>query len=626
MPFSLFFCKVGVISSQRMPVLRDREGCGGGIMFQRLVKLLNDIKIRNKLLLAFLLVTMLPVLLVGGYLTIEMKTMAFENALEQASINVDRVKKRTEEVIDVSQDISYRLNNDARLKKLAIRIYESTYDVVEAYQDYPDFREYLRLYKEISNIRLYTDNTTLLNNWELLNPTTAVKESQWYQRAQRYDSLVGWEYIEDERDHHKYLSLIRKIELEGSTKTGVLIINVNSSQLNSILGQESFETMIVDDKNNIIAANRKQRAGKTLADISFDTKLMGQGSGSYEAVVDGEASKIVIEELKPQSSRNALRIISVFSNESIVKEPNRIIRLAIMVIVISVVLAFLLIYSFSSLFSRRLLRLSRHINRVGTGDFDTTLKIDGNDEIGLLARQFNAMVRSINDLMLEVQKSNEQNSLLEQKQNDIRFKMLASQINPHFLFNALESIRMEAHMKGQVEIARVVRLLGKMMRSSLEVGRSKIPLKQELEVVRCYLDIQQFRYEERLKYQFIVDPATESLYIPPLIVQPLVENAVIHGLDNKMEGAFVTVEIQQAGDYALFTITDNGVGMTPERLDMLRSRLDIQEEREGERIGLRNVHDRLKLSYGEEYGLTIESRPDEGTIITFRIPMEDLSL
>ncbi|AIQ37895.1 histidine kinase [Paenibacillus sp. FSL R5-0345] len=595
-------------------------------MFQWIVKLLNDIKIRNKLLLAFLLTTLLPVLLVGGYLTFEMRTMAFQSALEQASINVDRVKKRTEEVIGVSQDIAYRLSNDARLKKLAIRQYVSTYDVVEAYRDYSDMREYLRLYKDISNIRLYTDNATLLNNWELINPSSEIKESQWYQRAQRYDSLVGWEYIEDERDKRNYLSLVRKIELEGSSKIGVLVINVNSQQLASILSQESFDTMIVDDQDNIIAANRKDRTGKKLADVSFDTKLLGQGSGSYEAVVDGEASKIVIEELKPQASRNALRIISVFSIESIVKEPNQVIKLSITVVAISVLLAFLIIYSFSSLFSRRLLHLSRHINRVSTGDFDTALKIDGKDEIALLARQFNSMVRSINDLMYEVQESNAQNSLLEQKQNDIRFKMLASQINPHFLFNALEAIRMEAHMKGQVEIARVVRLLGKLMRSNLEAGRSKILLSQELEVVRCYLDIQQFRYEERLKYQFTVDPAVESLYMPPLLIQPLVENAVIHGLDNKMEGAFVTVEVVQVGDHAKFTITDNGVGISPIKLEKLLKTLEHQEEREGERIGLRNVHDRLKLSYGAEYGLTIESRPNVGTVIFFCIPMEDNNL
>lgn len=172
------------------------------------------------------------------------------------------------------------MSNDARLKKLAIRQYVSTYDVVEAYRDYTDMREYLRLYKDISNIRLYTDNATLLNNWELINPSSAIKESQWYQRAQRYDSLVGWEYIEDERDQRNYLSLVRKIELEGSSKIGVLVINVNSHQLTSILSQESFDTMIVDDQDNIIAANRSDRTGKKLADVSLIQSFWGKEAGA----------------------------------------------------------------------------------------------------------------------------------------------------------------------------------------------------------------------------------------------------------------------------------------------------------------------------------------------------------
>lgn len=584
--------------------------------------LLNDIKIRNKLLLSFLLAALLPVLLVGGYLTVEMKQMAFNNAMEQASTNVDRIKKRTEEVIRVSLDISYRLSNDARLKKLANKQYESVYDVVEAYRDYPDMREYLRLYKEISNIRLYTDNATLLNNWELINASDDIKASEWYQNALRHESLVSWRYIEDERDHHKYLSLVRNIELESLKKYGVLVLNVNTSMLNSILNQETFDTMIVDDQDYIIAANRSDWNDKKLTDISLDKNIMSQRSGTFEATLNGIPSKVLIDELKPVSSENGVRIISVFSIGSIVKEPNQIIRLALTVIVISIVLAFLLIYGVSSLFSRRMLRLSRHINRVGLGDFDTTLQIDGKDEIGLLSRQFNSMVRSIHDLMEEVTHSNEQNRLLEQKQSEIRFKMLASQINPHFLFNALESIRMEAHMKGQTEIARVVRLLGKMMRNNLEVGNSKIPLKQELEMARCYLDIQQFRYEERLRYEFIVDPGLEALHVPPLIIQPLVENAVVHGLDNNAEGALVKVEITRNGNEARFTITDNGIGITTERLSKVISTLEDSEEREGERIGLRNVHVRLKLTYGEPYGLSIYSLPGDGTAISFSIPME----
>ncbi|MEC0368728.1 cache domain-containing sensor histidine kinase [Paenibacillus chibensis] len=591
-------------------------------MWHRIVTLLNDIKIRNKLLLSFLLAALLPVLLVGGYLTIEMKQMAFHNAMEQASTNVDRIKKRTEEVIRVSLDISYRLSNDARLKKLANRQYESVYDVVEAYRDYPDMREYLRLYKEISNIRLYTDNATLLNNWELINATDDIKASDWYQHALKHDGLVSWRYIEDERDHKKYLSLVRAIELESLKKYGVLVLNVNTGMLKSILSQETFDTMIVDDQDYIIAANRSDWNDKKLTDLSLDKNIMNQRSGTFEATLNGVPSKVLIDELKPVSSENGIRIISVFSIGSIVKEPNKVIRLALTVIVISIILAFLLIYSVSSLFSRRMLRLSKHINRVGLGDFDTTLQIDGKDEIGLLSRQFNSMVRSIHDLMEEVTQSNEKNRLMEQKQSEIRFKMLASQINPHFLFNALESIRMEAHMKGQTEIARVVRLLGKMMRNNLEVGNNKIPLKQELEMVRCYLDIQQFRYEDRLRYEFGVDPEIESLHVPPLIIQPLVENAVVHGLDNNAEGALVRVEIVRSGNDALFTITDNGIGISQDRLHKVMNSLADPEEREGERIGLRNVHVRLKLTYGESYGLSIHSLPGEGTAISFIIPME----
>lgn len=599
-----------------------KDSRGGIDMWHRFVTLLNDIKIRNKLLLSFLLAALLPVLLVGGYLTAEMRQMAFNNAMEQASTNVDRIKKRTEEVIRVSLDISYRLSNDARLKKLANRHYESVYDVVEAYRDYPDMREYLRLYKEISNIRLYTDNATLLNNWELINASDDIKASDWYRHALDHESLVSWRYIEDERDHKKYLSLVRTIELESLKKYGVLVLNVNANMLNSILSQETFDTMIVDDQDNIVAANRGDWKNKKLTDLSLDRNMLTQRSGTFEATLNGIPSKVLIDEVKPASSENGIRIISVFSIGSIVKEPNKIIRLALTVIVISIVLAFLLIYSVSSLFSRRMLRLSRHITRVGLGDFDTTLQIDGKDEIGLLSRQFNSMVRNIHDLMEEVTQSNERNRLLEQKQSEIRFKMLASQINPHFLFNALESIRMEAHMKGQTEIARIVRLLGKMMRNNLEAGNSKIPLKQELEMVSCYLEIQRFRYEDRLRYEFHVDPALEALYVPPLIIQPLVENAVVHGLDNNAEGASVKVAILREGNAAMFTITDNGIGIPEERMDKIMQTLEDAEEREGERIGLRNVHVRLKLTYGESCGLSIRSKPGCGTAISFAIPLE----
>jgi len=272
--------------------------------------------------------------------------------------------------------------------------------------------------------------------------------------------------------------------------------------------------------------------------------------------------------------------------------------------------------------SNRMRRLSKHITKVATGKLDISLEIDGKDEIAMLARQFNSMVGSINGLVEEVHDSNQQKRLLESKQNEIKFKMMASQINPHFLFNALESIRMKAHLKGEKEISQVVRLLGKLMRKNLEVSRRKTTLEDEFDIVRCYLDIQKFRYEDRLRYALNIEPDAERIPIPPLIIQPLVENAVIHGLENKEEGGTVTVNVRFLGtDELLVEVVDDGAGMSDRKIEELHESLRDTDDEERNRIGLRNVHMRLQLTYGNAYGLHIESASGEGTRIYFTIPL-----
>ncbi|MCT1401952.1 sensor histidine kinase [Paenibacillus sp. p3-SID867] len=589
-------------------------------MLSYFIQLVNDMKIRNKLILSFVVVVFVPVAIVGIFLTGELRKFAFNNALEQAYQNVDRVKKRSTEVINVADDLSYRLSYDERLRNLASRQYESVYDVFVAYREYPDLQQAIRMYKEISNIRFYSENSTMLNNWEFLYPEEEIKRTEWYQRAEDDIGVIYWDYIMDERDQKVYLSLIKGVDLGSKDNRGVLVINVNTGMLNTILSQETFDTIIVDSKNNIVAANRPELYGKTLAEIQDTSGVVYNASGSYESVIHDEASKVLIEPLNTESGVNGLRIISIFSIDSIVADANRISKLAMSVIIISLLLAVLLIYSFSSLISNRLLRLSKHITKLGTGNLGVAMQIDGKDEIGQLSRQFNSMVGNINDLMNEVQESNEQKRLMEQKQNEIKFKMMASQINPHFLFNALESIRMEAHLKGEDEIARIVRLLGKMMRSNLEIGSGKTTIKDEIEMVQCYLDIQKFRYEDRLKYELLVDPEADRVRIPPLIIQPLVENAVIHGMDHKEEGTFIRVRVSASEGKLLVITEDNGAGITLERLQMIYGYLNDTDEKDGGRIGLRNVHVRLQLTYGPDAGLIIYSEPGIGTRIEFSIP------
>lgn len=601
----------------------NNYGLTEGIVFvyTRIITLMNNLKLRTKLFLSFGCVVLIPVLIVGVFLTSELRNMALDNALEQITANVDRVKKRTGEMLNVPLDIAYRLSNDSRLEEAANHRYESVYDVVQAYWDYPDFREFVRLYKEISSIRLYIDNPTVLDNWEFLQADAAVTQESWYQTALAQKGLVCWNYIRDNRNGKYYLSLIRKIDFLKQRTTGVLIVNVNTERLNSILDQETFETIIVDENDNIVASNRADTLGKTLEDIDFKPLSPLPGQGPADVRIDGKPSKMLIDDWHPGGSLNSLRIISIFSVESIVGEPNRIISLASMVIISALILAIILIYYFSRLLTGRMLHLSKHISKVASGNLEARLVIDGKDEIGQLARQFNHMVRNINDLMSEVQESNRQKNATLLKQNEIKFKMMASQINPHFLFNALESIRMKAHSRGQTDISQVVRLLGKMMRKNLEVGNGRIALQSELETVSCYLIIQKFRYNDRLAYELYVDPAANAIQIPPLIIQPLVENCVIHGLENRMDGGMVRVDIRVENALLKVEVSDNGIGISAARIAEIRQMLDNKDDYETNNIGMRNIHLRLQLTYGPECGLNLASQSGYGTQISFAIPL-----
>ncbi|WP_052414603.1 cache domain-containing sensor histidine kinase [Paenibacillus sp. FSL R5-0345] len=589
-------------------------------MYARIITLMNNLRLRTKLFLSFGCVVLIPILIVGLFLTNELRNMAMANALEQITANVDRVKKRTGEMLNIPLDIAYRLSNDSRLEEAANHHYESVYDVVEAYWNYPDFRDFVRLYNEVSSIRLYIDNPTVLDNWEFLQTNEKVTQEHWYQTALAQRGLVSWNYIQDDRNGQYYLSLIRKVNFFKARTTGVLVVNVNSNKLNAILNQESFETLIMDENDNIVASNRVDTQDKSLTNIDLTT-LSATGQGPHDVTIDGKPFKMVIDHWQPGGSLNSLRIISIFSVASIVDEPNRIIFLASIVILSALMMAILLIYYVSRLLTGRILHLSKHISKVASGNLGATLVIDGKDEIGQLARQFNHMVRNINALMSEVQESNRQKNATQLKQNEIKFKMMASQINPHFLFNALESIRMKALVRGQADISHIVRLLGKMMRKNLEVGNGMISLQSELETVNCYLVIQKFRYDDRLTYELHVDPKANPLQIPPLIIQPLVENCVIHGLENRIEGGMVRVEIRLEDSYLKVQVSDNGTGISKARIQEIRKMLDNNDDYETNNIGMRNIHLRLQLTYGPQFGLTLTSQIGFGTQISFAIPL-----
>ncbi|WP_458121253.1 cache domain-containing sensor histidine kinase [Paenibacillus sp. Z6-24] len=589
-----------------------------GSMLQLLIERINDIKIKNKLIFAYIFVVVLPVLCIGGFVVDYLRQEALNNAIEQTTNNVERIKNQMTTMLRIPINISNELLFDTRLSQVVNTRYEKVYDLVAAYQNYQEFDEYLRLYSEISAIRFYTSNETIQNNLEFMKINSDTRSSEWYQKAIN-SRKINWFYRSDDQiSPIKKLSLVRDIKFTDYTTSGVLVIELSQSYLNSLISAEPFETMILDADGNIVAAKDISLIGKRLDDPIIDIDIDPAGKGTYEREVNGQQSNIVVDELVPESSANGLKIVSVFSNNTIVRDSNMIILIGTGVLVLILLSGLLFLRLISLLITQRLSGLSRQMNKVGTGDLTVTSRISGMDEIGQLSRKFNDMVASIRQLMDQVYETNERNTRLEISQREINFKMLASQINPHFLFNALESIRMKAYMNGEKEIAYIVRLLGKLIRNNLEIGSKQTTIEGEMELIRSYLEIQKFRFGERLNYELLLDPQTCRTPIPPLIIQPLVENAIIHGMESKEGGGLIIIRTLQIDHEVMVDVIDNGTGMTESRLEQVRRSLYSEEE--GERIGLRNVHQRLTLSYGSAYGLHISSTPHVGTQISFKIP------
>ena len=215
-----------------------------------------------------------------------------------------------------------------------------------------------------------------------------------------------------------------------------------------------------------------------------------------------------------------------------------------------------------------------------------------------------------------------QKERLFSKQKEMQLKILSSQINPHFLYNTLETIRMMAVGKKENEIAATIKMLSQLLRQSLSASEKTIPLEKELELVRNYLAIQKLRFGNRMDYSINTENDPGNCRILPLLIQPLVENSLIHGLETRQAGGYISIAVKALDKTLRIDVSDNGTGIEPERMEKLLVDLVSGEDSSDGRIGLVNVNRRIKLYYGPDYGLTVSENPGNGTRVLMVIPLE----
>ncbi len=588
----------------------------------------NDMKLRNKMVWSYMLFFILPFIIVGLFVVQEFRQTALTRATEQAESTVQRVKSRVQEMLGVPVLLANQLSLDTDLEDVATTRYQDVFQVVDAYWSYTKFKVFLDFNSEITRVKVYADNPTLIDNWEFTPLDAKTEQSFWYQSAIGQTGRLGWYYFpSDSRSSSSMLSLVRSVYFQKTRAVGLLQVDVNTNELNAILAQEEPDIVLTDERGVVVASNRSALMGKKLDEQEWGERLSGLEPGKHELAVGGISSQVIVDALKPENSYNELNIVYVFPLESIMKEANRISVVGFQIISVVFVVALVLIYSICTVLTNRLLKFSKQINKVSMGNFNTELAVDGSDEIGQIKRQFNQMVGSIRELMDEVQASHEQKRQLESKQNEIKLKMLASQINPHFLYNALESIRMMADMEEKEEISEAIYSLGKMMRYSMKWKTQQVSLTEEAAMAGTYVRLMNIVSDVQVELEMHIDSALAACPIPKMSLEPLVENAVVHGIEPTGRNGVVSVAASYSGQFLVVEVTDDGVGMERDRVELINRALEEDNEpiglTRGNGIGLLNVHKRIRLFCGKPYGIRIESEPGRYTRVVMRLPYQN---
>ena len=265
-------------------------------------------------------------------------------------------------------------------------------------------------------------------------------------------------------------------------------------------------------------------------------------------------------------------------------------------------------------------KLCKMTSKVAEGDFTAKTKVNTKDEIAVLAHNFNDMTKEIGHLVDDMQHNHETQRILESK-------LLQAQINPHFLYNTLDTVVWLAEAKQNDQVVAIVTYLSEFFRTTLSKGQDIITIYDEKRHIESYLKIQQFRYQDTLAYNIDIDKALYNFTIPKLLLQPLVENALVHGIRGKRGKGTISVTGRLEGGNIVFCVTDDGVGMDEEQLYNLR-KASVNGSTQSANIaafGVGNVNERIHIYYGENYGLFFKSQPNVGTTARVVIPARNVS-
>lgn len=546
--------------------------------------------------------------------------MSFEENLEQ----LERI------IMLIYSDISESIADNMSLKSIiSTKTYSNQKEQYRALQITNNFfYQIVTLRNDISNIYLYISMdknysyTSRGKNLLSYNPT----EEKWYQDTLKADGKTiilpphKPYHLNDNTEVISFSKLIKNIDNITGKPYGILLIDLSLQVLDNIIENGTLDKnnaiLFLDNNNNIIYSKNTIIKNTDLGDIFID-HLIDESNEIFLAKI----SNINYLVAYSHSKVTGWKLITLTPYKKVTKESQKLLYSYLILIVIAVLVSALLAYFFSRLLYKPIKAINNGISKVEKGDLDYQIKYIPKDELGQLVNGFNSMIVTTKKMIFE---------RYEEKlaRNEAEIKYLQAQINPHFIYNILQIISSISVVKKVPEINIIAKNLGKLLRYRINTNNSKLSVLDEISNAVSYMDIQKMRFKDVFNYETDINKEVNKYSILKLVLQPIVENSIIHGLEKKDNPGIVKISINLVSEQLLIEVWDNGIGMSKNEIDILLANINSVEKTEEKtdsknfhnNVGLKNINRRIQLIYGTEYGLRIDSKEGEWTKVGFTIP------
>lgn len=548
------------------------------------------------------------------------RTSVFDNAVVYTRTIVRQTNQNIDSYIDYMDNIATMVSGSRDTQTFLYNKDEATLQVSECRQRLVEqFRTILKSRNDIRNIGLIQkDGNRLFNNGgQQKNAYLDLDTQAWYKNAITSNRSVltsshVQHVIRGERPWVITVSRgVRNFTGSGN-REGVVFIDLNYSAISELCDQNSIGSkgyvFLLDQDGNVVYHPQQQQLYNELQTENIDLVM----NTDKETLMDGSGDNARIYTIS-RSEKTGWTVVGCTNVAELLKDSKKARSIYVLVAAILVVVALVLSNFIARNITRPLQQLRDSMARVQEGDFGAAeVEVTSRNEVGSLTRSFNVMTSRIQELM-------KQNIYEQQQKRKSELKALQSQINPHFLYNTLDSIIWMAEGKKNEEVVVMTASLARLLRQSISNEEEQVPIGQEVEYARSYLTIQKMRYKDKLEFQIQVDAQIMGVPIIKLVLQPLIENAIYHGLKYKEGKGLLIVRGYREGENAVLQIKDNGAGMDEQTLSHIFEKHKVNYRSNG--VGVYNVQKRLQLYYGMDYGITYSSKQGEGTTASIVIPM-----